>query len=218
MIYRIQDELTDLLWQRDQIRMIGKMIDGNPELQKSDKPFLWEARRWYMVFAAMAVRRQTDLDPKLVSLKQLLTEMRENAHCVTRQLLVDQFKAVYPHAEDHFERAIVDGTWDDWRDAEGSLSRERIENDIKTLDQESKALYIFTSATLAHTNKKAINKEFNLTFDNLDAVIDHLEKLAIAYGSLLTGRSSSTLIPVVQYDWHAQFRFAWKLRSGEADP
>jgi hypothetical protein len=90
MVERIDQEVVDLLWQREQIRMIGKMIEGNPTLLNSDKPFLWEARRWFMVFAAMAVRRQSDRGTKLVSIAQLLTEIRERSECVTRGLIEKQ--------------------------------------------------------------------------------------------------------------------------------
>jgi hypothetical protein len=210
MIDRIHDELTDLLWQREQIRMIGKMIDDNSQLQQNDKPFLWSARRWYMVFAAMAVRRQTDLNEKAVSLKKVLSEIRDNPACITRQVLVDHFRAVYPRADEVFENTIVDGVWNNWCDAYGRLNSERIVADLDKLDQESKSVLAFASSTLAHTSKKAIGKDFNLTFNDLDAVIDHLARLAIAYGSLLTGRSSSTLLPTAQFDWYAQFRFPWK--------
>lgn len=96
MVDRIDHEIVDLLWQRQQIRRIGKMIDDNPQLLQSDKPFLWEARRWYMVFAAMAVRRQSDRGSNLVSLAQLLTEMRGRPECITRHLLVSQFPQCLP--------------------------------------------------------------------------------------------------------------------------
>lgn len=210
MIDRVYDELTDLMWQREQIRMVGKMIDENPQLLKNAKPFLWEVRRWYMVFAAMAVRRQTDRGDKLVSLTQLLTEMRQHPRCISRDLHVERFRELYPNGDEFFESAIVDGLWDKWRDSSGDLSVERLDADLLSLAQESKIVYAFASSTLAHTSKNAIGKDFNLTFNDLDAVIDNLERLTIDYYALLTGRGCNTLLPTPQFDWHQQFTFAWK--------
>lgn len=210
MIDLITGQVSDLLWQREQIRMIGKMIDDSPMLLASDKPFLWEARRWYTAFAAMAVRRQSDRGDKYVSLMQLLADLREHNKCVTRELLAEQFHAAYPNNEEPtFERALVDVPWATWSDASGYLSRDRLDADMQRLEAESKAIYIFASATVAHTSKKAVGREFGITFNDLDAAIDHLEKLAMDYQALLTGRGSGTLIPTPQFDWHRQFRFAW---------
>jgi hypothetical protein len=163
-----------------------------------------------MLFAAMAVRRQTDRDDKLVSLTQLITEMRRHPHCITRDLQVQQFRGVYPQADATFEHAIVDGLWDKWRDANGDLSTDRLDADLLSLEQESKAVYVFASSTLAHTSKKAIGKDFNLTFNDFNAVIDHLERLTIDYQALLTGRGCNTLLPTPQFDWYRQFSFAWR--------
>jgi hypothetical protein len=52
-----------------------------------------------------------------------------------RRNICDQFSATYPHADEFFERSIVDGTWDEWRDPAGNLSRQRIEEDLTKLDQ-----------------------------------------------------------------------------------
>lgn len=88
MIDHISGELANLLWQRQQIRMISDMIEANAQLQQSDKSFLFSARDWYLAYAAMTIRRQNDLNEKRVSLKQLLTKMRDNPGCITRQLPV----------------------------------------------------------------------------------------------------------------------------------
>jgi hypothetical protein len=110
MIDRIDDEIMDLLWQRKQIRMIGKIIDENPRLLQSDKPFLWEARRWYMVFAAMAVRRQSDRQDNIISLARLLSEIQACPQYITRTLLISQVRRVYRNNNDRdFETLLVDG-------------------------------------------------------------------------------------------------------------
>jgi hypothetical protein len=213
MIEQVYDELTDLLWQREEIRMLGKMIDGNHQLTESDKPFLWDARRWYMVFAAMSIRRQTDRGKRLISLTQLLTELKGQSHCIVRDTIVAQFREVYRQGDLDFERDIVDGLWSKWSNANGDLNVARIDADLASLKVESDNIYNFASSTIAHTSRKAVGKTFNLTFNDLDRAIDHLEQLTIDYYSLLTGRGCNTLLPVAQFDWHQQFSFAWKPRN-----
>ena len=78
IIEQVAKEVTDSFWQREQIRLIGNMIEDNPQLKASQKPFLWEARRWYMVFAVMAIRRQADADNDVLSLRRVLEELRSS--------------------------------------------------------------------------------------------------------------------------------------------
>jgi hypothetical protein len=215
MVKRIHGEMVDLMWQREQIRRIGKMIDENPLLQKSQKPFLWEIRRWYMYFAAMAARRQTDRNPKMVSLAQLLTEIRENPQCIKRDLLASQFEEVYgahpdPTMKSILRSQLVDGDWRKWARVDGSFDADIVQADLESLDGSSKELMKFASSQLAHTSMKAIRKGTKLTFNDMDATIDLLERLTIKYEALLTGAGSMTLVPTEQYNWYEEFSFAWR--------
>ncbi len=216
MIERVRKEITDLLWQRETIRRVGRMIDENPELQASPKPFLWEVRRWYMYFAAMAVRRQTDRTPNNVSLGQLLLEIQDDAQCITRDLLDKQFEAVYGELPDSTTKELmraqlVDEDWKKrWAAAHGSFNVDMPKADLEVLESLSKELMIFASSQLAHTSLKAIGMETKLTFNDMDAAIDFIEKLTIKYCGLLTGKTSATLESTEQYDWYQQFRFAWR--------
>jgi hypothetical protein len=213
MVDRIDDEMVDLMWQREQIQRIGKMIEENPQLKASPKPFLWDVRRWYMYFAAMAVRRQTDPNRNRASLTRLLGEIKERPDCITRQLMIDQFRAVYKaNTDSDFESHLIDANWSRWSAADGSLNAARVQADLDTLVSVSKELMIFASSLIAHTSLGAIGKETKLTFNDMDAAIDLLERLAIDYRSLLTGRGSVTLLPTEQFDWYEQFRFAWRPR------
>jgi hypothetical protein len=215
MVDRIDDEMVDLMGQREQIRRIGTMIDGNPQLLASPKPFLWDVRRWYMYFAAMALRRQTDEKPKRASLARLLGEIKQQPDCITRQLLVDQFRAVYTRNTDSaFESLLVDANWSNWAAPNGSLNVARVQADLDGLLSISKELMVFTSSLIAHTSLGAIGKETNLTFNDMDAVIDLFERLTMDYRNLLTGRGSTTLLPTEQLDWYEQFSFPWKPRNG----
>jgi hypothetical protein len=211
IVNRVDDEMVDLLWQREQIRRVGKMIQENGSLLLSDKPFLWDVRRWYMFFAAMAVRRQTDRNPKVASLAQLLSEIKEYPHCITRQLLVDQFRAVYKlNTDSEFESQLVDTNWSRWSAPDGSMNVARVQADLDALVSISKDLMIFASSIIAHTSLGAIGKGTKLTFNDMDAAIDLFERLTIDYRSLLTGAGSTTLLPTEQFDWYEEFRFAWK--------
>ncbi len=136
----------------------------------------------------------------------------------SRPKLVSQFEAVYGAQTDPTIKAIirsqvVDGDWKKWAAADGSLDVKIVEADLDSLDSLSKELMKFASSQLAHTSFKAIGKGTNLTFDDMDAAIDLFEKLTIKYRTLLTGAGGTTLEPTPQYDWYAQFRFAWRPRG-----
>ncbi len=211
IVNRVHDEMVDLLWQREQIRRVGKMIQENGDLLLSDKPFLWDVRRWYMFYAAMAVRRQTDRKPNMASLARLLTEIRDHPQCITRQLLVNQFREVYNvNLDSEFELQIVDANWSRWAAADGSLNVTRVQNDLDALLGISQDLMVFASSLIAHTSLTAIDRGTKLTFNDMDAAIDLFERLTIDYQSLLTGAGSITLLPTEQFDWYQQFSFAWK--------
>lgn len=216
MIQQVHDELSDLMWQREQIRMVGKMIDESAELRESDKPFLWEVRRWYMVFASMAVRRQTDRRSDVVCLHRLLLEITLHPECITRNLFLEPFLSVHPQADKNHEADVVDFLWGKWKAANGSLDVSRVRRDLNSLQVAPRPIADFANEALAHTSKHSTEKEFGLTFKHLDAAIDHLESLAVEYYSLLTGRGYSTFLPTPQFDWNQQFTFAWKPRKEQA--
>jgi hypothetical protein len=73
----------------------------------------------------------------------------------------------------------------------------------------SNEIVALASSTIAHTSQKAIDKDVTLTFNDLDATIDFLERLTIDYFALLKGGGFATLLPTEQFDWYEQFRFAW---------
>lgn len=217
MADRIDDEIVDLLWQRQQIRMIAEMIGDNRRLRNPRFTFLWEARRWYLVFASMAVRRQCDRGRQLVSLAQLLSEVKDNPGCFNRELFVKHVRTVYKeNADPDSEYEVVNLTWEKWRNPmTGSFSIERVESDLEELRAACSKLVAFAGSTIAHTSKKAIERKFNLTFDDLDRAIDMLETLALAYRGLVTGIGGYSLVPTPQHNWFEQFSFPWRPPTSE---
>ena len=107
----VRKDLLDLAWQREQMDRIMVIVNSNPLMLSGGNPFPWDLRRWYMVFSAMAVRRQTDKSDDVHSLRGLLKSLRDNASSVTRDLVLKVFTAESPPYGDEFLHRLVDNTW-----------------------------------------------------------------------------------------------------------
>jgi hypothetical protein len=210
VLERIREEMCSLLWQREQIRRIGRMIDDNPRLQVPPRRFLKDIRTWYMTFAAMSLRRQTDKDEGHASLRWLLSDIAKHPEYLTRDHFVECFRKSPTDPE--FEGFLVDTDWKKWSSPDGSLNVAIVEEDIESIRQSSRRLYAFASSFVAHTSLKAIAKGTTVTYDEMDALIDRFEELTRKYTVLLTYRGSTGLLPI-DHGWYELFSFAWKPRD-----
>jgi hypothetical protein len=212
IVEQVVKDLTDPVWQREQIRLVGKMIEEHSQLKASAKPFLWEVRRWYMVFAVLAIRRQVDADDDVLSLRRVLEEIREQPECISREMVVRLFARDARYSYDpQFEKMLMDSMWKNYSELDGSFNVTQVAEDINRLVTISKEIKRLADKSIAHATKRG-QKPFNLTFDDLDQCMDAFDSLAVKYIRLLTGAaySEGTLLPVAQFDWYEQFRFAWK--------
>ncbi|HLI96993.1 MAG TPA: hypothetical protein VKT72_13060 [Candidatus Baltobacteraceae bacterium] len=215
IIDHVRGQLSDLLWQREQIRRIGKMIEENPRLLASDKPFLWDARRWYMFFAVMRIRSQADNDEDVYSLRRVLEEMREHPECFSESYALELIQKDGQHLDSGFVQTLADGLWNDFRTDGGDFDTAALDADIQHLHDISKEVRRLANKSIAHVTKQGILNEPKLTFDDLDKCIDAFDAITVKYIVLLTGGaySGGTLMPTEQFDWYEEFSFPWKPRE-----
>jgi chromosome segregation ATPase len=69
---RINERLVDLRQQRHRFQELAAIADRTPEMKGY---FILDVTRWWAVFAAMAVRREMDLDSDVESLAIVLRDM-----------------------------------------------------------------------------------------------------------------------------------------------
>ncbi len=74
-LQRINERLVDLRQQRHRLQELGQLADRTPELKGY---FVLDIPRWWAAFAAMAVRRDMDLDSDVESLATILREMSKH--------------------------------------------------------------------------------------------------------------------------------------------
>ena len=212
IIDHVRGQLGDLLWQREQIRRIGEMIDANPRLLASPKPFLWDARRWYMSFAVMRVRSQADNDEDVYSLRRVLEEMRGHPEVFNRDYALELVQSDGRYRGSDFEQSLADSIWKHFSTDSGDFDTAALDADLEHLENISRDVRKLANKSIAHVTKQGILSEPKLTFNDLDKCIDAFDAITVKYIMLLTGGgySGGTLMPTEQFDWYEEFTFAWK--------
>lgn len=219
IIDAVSGELGDLLWQREQIERIGKMIEENPRLKHSPKPFLFEARRWYVSHALAAIRRQADKMEGSYSLHRVVREIIQYEFCFTRETVARMFSGDGRYSHDPwFENVLIDGTWKDFATESGDFDVEAVKMDLMQLETLAKKV---TSIANKSVNDKPRQRPENeneppVTFNDLDNCIDAFDRIAVKYIRLLqgAGMAGGTLKPIEQFNWYEEFAFAWKPQPG----
>jgi hypothetical protein len=106
-IRRVEQETTNLYWNRKLFRAVARMFDTNPALQGNGHLWTWLAGTFGRD-AVMAVRRELDGQAGVLNLYHLLHEMEEQAHILTRARYHNFFQAMpwFPAAkiDAEFER------------------------------------------------------------------------------------------------------------------
>jgi hypothetical protein len=184
----------------------------NPRLKASPKPFLSDVLLWYTTFAVMAVRRQSDRDDDVVSLRRILYEIDAHSECVDREMIVEMFRSHHPHYPTEMEQLLINSIWKDFAAPDGSLDRTALSNDIAHLDDISKAITRVANKTMAHATRQGLAMTTIPTFKELDDCIDAYDHIAVKYVQLIVGASTSggSIAPTEQFNWFGEFRFPWK--------
>lgn len=211
----VSSELSDLIWQREQILAIKEMIDENPRLLRSPKPFLWDARRWYVSHALSAIRRQADKLEGAFSLHRVVREIVQYEACFTRETVARMFSGDGRYSYDpEFEKILIDGTWKDFATESGDFDVEAVKSDLMQLETLAKRVTSIANKPVTDKPRQRPTgeNEPTLTFNDLDQCIDAFDRIAVKYIRLIqgAGMSGGTLKPTPQFDWYEEFSFAWK--------
>jgi hypothetical protein len=168
-----------LLQQRKWANRLIKMTRANKNFARCESPFMGNMTAWYGAYAIMAVRRQSDDDERVESLRRILEQMKANPPALV---------GVSPM-----------GT---------VVSAADIDADIQRLVRVSALTVRIATKEIAHAQRGGAGND-RLSFRELDACVDAYAEVAKKYVLILTGAAMLTLEPIEQFDANDVFQFSW---------
>ena len=203
----IRWEIEELVTNKHIFWEIQKMIDDNPNIQEPCS-FNWFIGQTYSDYGVIAVRRQIKSDKQSISFVKLLKEVIMDPGVLSRERFVNMYRigmkkdSAEDIANKVFDRHFSGGCPD-------YIDPIAVQQDLNELKKRSCKLEEFADKRVAHHDKKA--PKTIPTFNELDACIDWLEKLAIKYTLLFEGRDlgENLVIEFLEDYWDEIFRQPW---------
>jgi hypothetical protein len=195
---RIRSEVITMHWHRAVYREVGEIVRENANLPPSG--FFTFLASAYGTTQAVAVRRQGEVNPRVVSLGTLLDEVANDPVRLTREWYLSMRDA------DDARHASRD--FDYWAGEDGEhVQPERVRADLATLETAVRPIRGYVDQHLAHSDQRP--RPDLPTFDALHSAIDTLGGVFNKYSGLIRASSWATLEPVAQDDWLGIFRVPW---------
>jgi hypothetical protein len=212
-IDEIKQDTYELFSSRRTFRDVAAVFRGNPRLQEVGG-HLWDWMRIsYASYVVMRVRRETDEQGNTVNLNQLLAEIEARPEVITRA----RYFAMLALPPGHFllesnERYFTDEwTGPSSRPSPGNPGADyvdppRIRDDRDSLQAAVERVKEIGNRQVAHRTRVEVK---DLTFPELDATFDAIEKTLKKYYTLLHGATLMQAEPAPQFNTHAVFTFPW---------
>lgn len=199
-IEKIYDETVTLFSYRSFYRGVSEMTQNNSNIPPSS--FFDALGSWYATTQAIAVRRQTDLDKKAVSVARLLSSMAANPTVMTRARFASLFGDEghwQQHAKEQFDKYAGEGA--------DAIASDRYQSDLDDFLAVAQPIKDYVDRMVAHNDQRELTDL--PTYADLNAAIDLSEQLLNKYMVLLKATGVPSADPVHQADWKAAFRVAW---------
>lgn len=180
-----------------------EIIKANKEVQTPPDFHAWTIRN-YGSYVVMAIRRQLDNDSDVISLKRLLTELKESPQLLTKAW----FRTLYTSTPNNGPipmEAFADGDFTRHAGNMEYFDPTVAEADLTQLETLGKAITRYANKQIAHRTKV----EATLTFSEINKFLDEFESIVKKYIFLFTASGYSSLTPVFQYDWEVIFTKVW---------
>lgn len=199
----IQPEIITMNLHRHVFREVRDIIERNGSLPPS---YWFEfSSDTYATTQAVAIRRQAEVDPRVISLGRLIDEIGGDATRLTRKFWVGLWgnsdgvrfgfadhaftKQFAPDRSDHLDPAIP-------------------EADLAELARVGKSVKQYVDQHVAHNDARPIAGL--PTYKDLDDNIDLINRLLTKYANLLTASTWVMLDePAIQHNWKAIFTQPW---------
>ena len=179
------------------------MVKANKNIQSPPDFHQWISRN-YGGYVVMAIRRQLDNDHDVISLKRLLTELKQSPRLLTKQW----FKILYSNFAKNTPIPLESFADRDFEAHAGNLEYfdpAVAEADLLKLEELGKAITHYANKQIAH--KTTVKSK--LTFGEINKFLKEFEDIVKKYVLLFTGAGYISLTPEYGYSWLAIFTKAW---------
>jgi hypothetical protein len=206
----LTNDIYELFATRRTFRDVAEIFKNNPRLRETGG-HLWS---WmllnYVANVLMRVRRLVDSQHGTVSLKRLLHAIVEQPTVITR---ARRHSIHGPIESDYLRKLVDDGFTKTWVTVPDAAHPENdhvdpaiVKADLNALEVQLETVAEFAHRTVAHKTREAPG---DLTYAEMDAAFDAIEKFLKKYHILLLGPSLLQAEPTPQFNTHEVFTFPW---------
>lgn len=200
------DEVTAMFQRRDTWRGVVAIVRANPAIPTSH--FFDFLAHGYVTMQATAIRRQAEINPRVVSLASLLSEVLKQPTLVSR----DRFVSQYPWGMQY----LGDRAFNDFAGEGGShIDAVFLQSDLQVLQRAAQSVKAYVDRHVAHTDRKRHAKDLP-SYSKIDETLEVFGVLLKRYLLLFEQADRDPIAPIPQYDWMAPFRLAW-IAPGRAE-
>ena len=199
----IRKDTENILLNKDIHNRYLEIVKTNKEIQSPSDFHEWTIRN-YASYVVMAIRRQLDNDNGVISLKRLLTELKESPQLLTKAWFRTLYSGISNNGRIPME-VFADGDFECHAGKLEHFDPAIAEADIAQLETLGKAITRYANKQIAHRTKV----EATLTFSEINKCLDEFGSIVKKYILLLTASGYDSLTPVFQYDWEVIFTKVW---------
>ena len=207
----IYADVEDLLLDDHIFWSLQELIAGNPRFKQSPGLFTQWMASSFIQATAVGVRRHAKGDDDSVSLKRFLREVKKFPGLVSRA----HYLSFFADAEDWLRQSGAQGFDRMAGKGAASIPTTLVDEHLAKLDAAVSGIEHYVDRRVAHYDKRGLAKP-TPTLGELTAALRVLEELVMFYWLYLKGSSMSTMLPTIQFDWEAIFRFQWMAETAGA--
>lgn len=156
----------------------------------------------YGVSIALVLRKLTDGDKRVYSVRRLVGDIQANSKCIKKASYIKRYPV-------HFRKYAEDRWNSEVSNRHNYLPASIPANHLAEIEAISQRINSITNKFIAHTNR-AKNKRFTLKFDEIYDVIRRLISIAAFYSDLVGAQIPDDDANVSDFtEWKDIFREAW---------
>jgi hypothetical protein len=205
----IRRDVHELFRLRRTFRDVAEVFRNNPQLQEHGG-HVWDWMRLnHVASVLMRLRRLIDRQRNTVSLKQLLHEIIEQPHVISRGRRNNRYSVESEMLSDVLDREFTD-RWVRERNcdpADDHVDPAIVSADLDQLEGALESVVQFANRAVAH--RQRVPPPGTLTIEEVDRAFDAVEAVFVRYYALICGASLVQAEPAPQFDTHEVFTFPW---------
>lgn len=201
-MHEVEEDVSDLVYFHDIFEQtnnklkVSNLSEGNPLLNLFGYS--------YYSSAILAINRQVDHKPPVVSLMRIMTTVRDNIDQFTENWYKQQYgELLLPDGSNAMEGAGVNA----WKENFSDMSF--VERDIEELTNITANMRLLRDKRIAHKDENFVY-EFDIKLEDVSNAVELVDKLTVRYSLLIDqiGWADNTMMPVeIGDEWQEETFF-----------